>query len=252
MGAVRRAALFILSLVLTAQLCALWEKASMDKRGEEEYERVRTEAKTDGQARESREAEGIFCPDTEALRRLNEEYEAWLYIPGTAVDHPVTRPADNRRYLTRTFLGGENACGCLFFEASCTPGRSMNTVIHGHNMRSGAMFGGLKQYLDQEYGRSHGRIYLYIHEQRREYEIFSVYVTEETDVFPLRSWFAAGGEYREYVRLGKEKSVYEAGGGEEGLDGERPMLTLLTCHGKGKKLVVQAAEVGESPLKCER
>lgn len=247
MGAVRRAALFLLCLVLAAQLCALWEKAGMDKRGEETYERVRAEAAGNGRAQEREGAGGIFCPDTGALRRLNEEYGAWLYIPGTSVDYPVTRPADNRRYLSRTFLGEENACGCLFFEASCVPGRSMNTVIHGHNMRSGSMFGGLKRYLEPEYGRNHGQIWLYIDEEWREYEVFSVYVTEETDVLPLRSYFVSGEEYREYVRSRRDRSVYEAGRGEGSWNGETAMLTLSTCHGRGKKLVVQAAQLGEQP-----
>lgn len=243
MGIGKRAVLMLLSLVLAAQLYALWKKAAMDRRGEKEYQQVRGEA-LGTHERADGEEDGPFRPDTEKLRKLNEEYGAWLWIPGTSVDYPVTRPADNRRYLSKTFLGEENACGCLFFEASCIPGRSMNTVIHGHNMRSGAMFGTLKRYLDQEYAGSRGRICLYIGEGWREYEIFSVYLTGETDIQPFQSQFASKEAYREYMDSRKARSLYEWEGVQP-FSGKQPMVTLSTCHGRGRKLIIHALERGD-------
>ena len=78
----------------------------------------------------------------------NKDMAAWLQIPGTTVDYPVMwTPEDENYYLYRAFDGSENKNGSLILDTdSCLDPLTTNLIIHGHNMRSGAMFGNLLKY----------------------------------------------------------------------------------------------------------
>ena len=89
--------------------------------------------------------------DENMLRKQNSEYAAWIFIPDTVISYPIVYPENDRKYLTVGFDQSRHSYGCLFFDSSTQPFSTMNTVIHGHNMRSGDMFGSLKNYLKQDY-----------------------------------------------------------------------------------------------------
>ena len=52
--------------------------------------------------------------------------------------------------------------------------RSTNIIIYGHNMKSGAMFGSLKKYLDEDYWREHAQIRFDTMYEKGTYEVFAV------------------------------------------------------------------------------
>jgi len=100
--------------------------------------------------------------DFEALKAVNKDAAAWLYSPGTAIDYPVMKADDYSYYLRRLPDGTANANGSLFIDYNCAPDFSEPlTVIYGHNMKSGRMFGSLKGYKDQGYYLEHPYMYLY-------------------------------------------------------------------------------------------
>ena len=75
----------------------------------------------------------------------NGDMAAWLQIPDTNIDYPVMwTPKDETYYLYRAFDGSKNKNGCLLLDdESCVDPLTTNLIIHGHNMKSGAMFGNL-------------------------------------------------------------------------------------------------------------
>ena len=86
--------------------------------------------------------------DFEALTAINEDIYAWLYIPGTDINHPVlqSQRGDNDYYLTHTVDHQEDENGCLFTEYLYSD-KLFDipvTVIYGHRRRSGDMFGQLE------------------------------------------------------------------------------------------------------------
>lgn len=83
----------------------------------------------------------------------NDDMAAWLQIPGTDIDYPVMwTPRDEEYYLRRGFDGARNQNGCLILDTdSCLDPLTTNLIIHGHNMRSGTMFGTLEDYEDEAY-----------------------------------------------------------------------------------------------------
>ena len=90
----------------------------------------------------------------------NKDMAAWLQIPGTNIDYPVMwTPEDETYYLYRAFDGSENKNGCLLLDdESCVDPLTTNLIIHGHNMKSGAMFGNLTDYENQDFYKEHKNI----------------------------------------------------------------------------------------------
>ena len=66
----------------------------------------------------------------------------WLYCPAAGIDHPVVQGEDNEHYLHTLFDGTKNSAGTLFVDHRCAPADPV-TIIYGHNMKNGTMFGSL-------------------------------------------------------------------------------------------------------------
>lgn len=187
----------------------------------------------------------------------NEDMAAWLQIPDTNIDYPVMwTPRDENYYLNRGFDGKDNQNGCLILDTdSCLNPLTTNLIIHGHNMRSGAMFGNLTDYEDEDYAKDHSLIYLYTPECQRRYQVIAVFrsqVYKKTDsVFKFYQFFQADTqeEFDDFYQNIKEMSIYDTGVTAEFGD---CFLTLSTCayHVDRGRFVVVAKEVepGDSYL----
>lgn len=202
--------------------------------GRESYEKVR------------QAAWGGFLPDSsqypfpdirmESLKRQNEDYLFWLYIPGTEIDYPVMRHEDNRYYLNHTFDGEENPCGSIFVDSSTGNSPGENTIINGHNMRDNSMFGGLKKYEKQQYYRDHPDLWIDCGDGWLRGRIFSCRIVRGGDREAYQTCFELG-EKAVYLQTARTDSLYDTGivPGEDG-----KLLTLSTCRGGVDKLLVQA------------
>lgn len=180
----------------------------------------------------------------------NEDMAAWLQIESTTIDYPVMwTPPDENYYLYRDFDKTENKNGCLILDTdSCLNPLTTNLIIHGHNMKSGAMFGNLTDYEDEEFYKEHHRITLYTEELERNYEVIAVFrsqVYKKTDeVFKFYKFFQAdtAGEFDDFYQNIKALSLYDTGITAEFGD---HFLTLSTCvyHVEQGRFVVVAKEV---------
>lgn len=123
--------------------------------------RVKTHAPTDPAAAgdEVATAMGISY---DILQTISEDAVAWLYSPDTVIDYPIMKAEDYDFYLHHLPDGTENAHGSLFIDFNCAPDFSDPlTIIYGHHMKSGSMFGSLKGYKEQGYYDQHPNMYLY-------------------------------------------------------------------------------------------
>ncbi len=79
------------------------------------------------------------------LRRQNEDIIGWLTIEDMVDEAVVQR--DNQYYLARDYLGYHNANGAIFLdEATKLRTRPYTLMLYGHNMKTGRMFGNLRNY----------------------------------------------------------------------------------------------------------
>lgn len=145
--------LYIVGGILCLLLSAFLLYLSVPKSAPEKPQLVKeaTAAVAERAAQPPEEAsQGYISPiNFEALEALNEDIYAWLYIPGTEINHPVLQSVrgDNDYYLDHTVDRLEDENGCLFTEYVYNS-KDFNvpvTVIYGHRRRSGDMFGQLQE-----------------------------------------------------------------------------------------------------------
>lgn len=182
-----------------------------------------------------------------------DDIVAWLVIPDTDIDYPVVwTPEDENYYLYRDIDGNKDNNGCLILDTdSSVAPLSTNLIIHGHNMRSGAMFGNLTDYEDLNFYKDHKQITLYTEECRRSYEIISVFRSQvykkKDTVFKYYKFFQANTqeEFEDFYQNIKNLSQYDTGVTAE--FGDR-FLTLSTCvyHVEQGRFVVVAKEAESS------
>lgn len=192
--------------------------------------------------------------------KANEDMAAWLIIPDTNVDYPVMwTPRDEEFYLRKNFNGKKDSNGCLILDTdSCLNPLTTNLIIHGHNMKSGAMFGQLTKYEKEDYYKEHRQIILHTEERQRNYEIIAVFRSQvylKTDnVFKFYKFFQADTEeeFNVFYKNIKELSLYDTGVTAQFGDN---FITLSTCvyHVKNGRFVVVAKEVesGDTYLPVE-
>lgn len=85
-----------------------------------------------------------------ALRRESKYIMGWLNMGGL-LDEPVVQ-RDDTFYLTHDARGEENRNGAIFLEASVSiQTRPYTYILYGHNMKTGAMFGSLRNYENRKF-----------------------------------------------------------------------------------------------------
>lgn len=183
--------------------------------------------------------------DFSALREENADIVGWLYCPETLINYPVAQAEDNDYYLERLLDGTWNAAGTLFADCrNSVGGTDWNTVIYGHNMVNGTMFGKLRSYRAQEYYEQHPVIYFLTPEADYKIELLYGFVTPADaalyDVYLLE-------EEREAVIADMLRSS-DFTPQTEFAEGER-LLTLSTCSyefGNARYVVVgKMIEIGK-------
>ena len=96
------------------------------------------------------EPSGYLQIDFAGLQAVNPDVIAWIDIPGLSVSYPVVQRNDNAYYLHHLITGEYNSSGSIFADCHNQPDfTDQNTIIYGHNMKNGSMFGTLSHYQDQ-------------------------------------------------------------------------------------------------------
>lgn len=85
----------------------------------EEYVSPPTEEKNTDHQTESSESENktiLPVVEFEKLKSINNDFVAWIYCEGTAINYPVVHYKDNTYYLKHMFDGSYNSAGCIFLD----------------------------------------------------------------------------------------------------------------------------------------
>ena len=94
--------------------------------------------------------------DIDALKEVNEDVLGWITIPDTQLSYPLMKGLDNSYYLTHTWDKQPSSAGSVFVEKyNNTDLSDYHTIIYGHRMNNGAIFGSLKGYESEEHFKQH-------------------------------------------------------------------------------------------------
>ncbi len=176
-----------------------------------------------------------ILPEMVELYQENSDLVGVLNVVDTDINYPVVQtPNDPEYYLRRDFYGKDSTAGTLFVDYRCDiVNPTTNTIIYGHNMRSGTMFGGLKRYLTYDYYQSHKTIIFKTLYEEQEYEVVGVGLSEvgydDDDAYKYYNFIDAvtGSELQEFLDNIQSLSVYD-----ETIDisSTDKILTLSTCN----------------------
>ena len=177
--------------------------------------------------------------DFDELKSINSDTVAWLYVGGTNVNYPVVQTTDNDFYLDHSFDKTKNKAGWLFMDyRNNSSNYEKNTIIYAHNRKDKTMFGTLKNVLAAVwYEDINNRVIKMSSENINTlWQIFSVYTIETTNDY-IQTTFNTDNEFQEFIDLIKSRSTANF---NTKVSTNDKILTLSTCHGNTKKLVVHA------------
>lgn len=246
----------ILAVCLTVILCVGFWKKAMHTPSEESAKRGNRGKKAEEEKELTLYEQDILfliskkipVPDKtvnfdELQKNTNADIYAWIYIPDTEVDYPVLQHAtDNNYYLKNNIDGTEGYPGCIYTENyNSKYFTDKNTVLYGHNMRDGSMFGNLKLYQDTQYYQEHPYVYIYTPGRLYAYQIFAAYESDHNHLL-LNYDLSREDVFRDYLvkalSTAQEKGILTA---DWEPSGNEYILTLSTCvpGGKDSRFLVQ-------------
>lgn len=106
------------------------------------------------------------------MKEKNEDYVCWITVRGAGINYPVVQ-RDNSFYLNHDFESEKNRHGSIFMDENCDVQGDV-LLLHGHHMKDGTMFGGLKKYKESAFCEEHSEIVLEFEEEYARYQIFAV------------------------------------------------------------------------------
>lgn len=166
------------------------------------------------------------------MRDINPDYVGLLKIDGTTINYPVVRGNDNEQYLNMTFSGEKNRLGAIFMDYRCVGENAQHVIIYGHEASdmdgNKLMFGGLRDFLDEQFLAENPTILFIGNDRISEYEIFSARLTDVNDPAYCLD-FSVPNSFQSFV---------ESNGAPA--DAEQ-IITLSTCFGayNDRRVIVQ-------------
>ena len=172
----------------------------------------------------------------ETLQHLNKDVCGWISLDGTKVDYPLLQSQDNIKYLDRNAFGDYTVSGSIFLDYRFNPNfTDFNTIIYGHSMASGAMFG------EHRYGS------IYYNGRERGLEIFGILEVDAYDTEIYRTLSSNDEEHQAYYQYLLSKAKYKR---DVSLTSTDKIVLLSTCFlniTNGRHILL--AKITDAPVK---
>lgn len=198
---------------------------------------------TDVQGKVTKHWTPPFEVDFDELAAINSDVVGWLYMEALPdISYPVVQGEDNEYYLHHTYKKESVFAGSIFADMKNTDDFSdQNTILYGHNMKNGSMFGTLKKYKEQEVIDQSPYFWILTPDDAYKYRIFSVHSAEVGgDTYTLIK-----GPGEETIEYGEAmEALSEISLEDYSFTETDKIVTLSTCTGDSSvRLVVQGVRI---------
>lgn len=181
--------------------------------------------------------------DFDTLKSINDNVSGWLYMEALPdISYPIVQGTDNEYYLHHTYKKESVFAGSIFMDCKNTKDFSdQNTIVYGHNMKNGSMFGNLKSYKSQEVVDKSPYFWVITPDEAYKYKIFAIYTANvDGDTYTLIK--GPGKETIDYGNRMEAKSNINTG--EYQFKETDKIVTLSTCTGDSStRFVVQGVRI---------
>lgn len=215
----------------------------------QELGRTEEEKSSDGKKSESANAQkdneeenSYVSPiDFDSLKEKNSDIYAWIEIEDSKIDYPVLESdgSDPDFYVNHTVEGKKGYPGALFteYDLNQDPFEDLVTVIYGHNMRNGSMFGSLDKWTDEEYREAHSEIRIYTEEHSYLYQVAFVQIYDNRNILNKYDCSTKSG-YQDFLdSLESVRKMPYWHSDEISVTTEEKLLILSTCSGNDRLLL---------------
>ena len=168
--------------------------------------------------------------DILALKEKYPDVIGYIMIEELGIKYPLVQrlsDKDQTYYLMRTYDGYINRAGAIFMDIRCSDFLydNINSVIYGHNMKDGQMFGRLYVLLNYKERFERAEIVIATLDGIYTYKVFSGYRTT-TEYYYIDTDFSSDAEYLAFLEDIKKKSVIKS---DMELSVSDRIITLSTC-----------------------
>lgn len=180
--------------------------------------------------------------DLAGVKKKNSDVVGWLYQEGGGpISYPIMYSGDNDTYLHTALNGSEATAGSIFMEGKNQPDfNDSHTIIYGHNMRNGSMFGTLKYLSSKEgYMDTHQYFQIFLPDEIRRYQVFA-YEVVAADAWVYQVPFGPNQEFSDFISTIYDKSKVDT---DVSVTEEDKIITFSTCSGSSNRFVVHAVWV---------
>ena len=182
------------------------------------------------------------------LDKLMEAYPemiGWVYFEDGHISYPIMHTTDNEKYSKLDYMGNEAPTGAIFLDyRSAADFSDANSIVYGHNMKDGTMFGSLREYRkDPAYYNDHMYFQIITPQKAYRYLIFEYMDVPETYV--LYDYVAEAA--LEFVKDAEPVRIKSYMDSEIPVTKDSKVVTLSTCTKKDDlQFVVLGVLVEES------
>lgn len=177
------------------------------------------------------------------LKNSNPDTVGWVTVNNTNVSYPVVQSTNNSYYLNHDFNRNSNSLGWIFMDyRNNALDLDQNTVIYGHNLKNGTMFGNLSATMKPNWYNNPNNQYITFNTSQGDmkWRVFSIYTVAATNDY-LYNTFEDQASFLDFANRMKSRSIHDFGVDIKEND---KMITLSTCQNSGKnRLVVHAVLV---------
>jgi sortase B len=195
--------------------------------------------------------------DFEELKNVNDDIYAWIRIPYAdeagkyIADYPIlqSKGEDGKSYyLNHNVNRKSSAYGSIYTQDYNNKNfNDFNTLIYGHNMKNGTMFGTLKKYRNKEFFETNREIEIYMPGRILKYKIFAAYVFDDRHIM-LSFDFEEKMDREIYLdTVFSKRSLYNNFADDITVDTDDKIITLSTCtNNDSERYLVQGVLVYDS------
>ena len=166
---------------------------------------------------------------------ISDDMVAWITIDGTAIDFPVMQGDDNVKYLNTDPFEKYSLSGSIFLDSRNAPDFSDDySLVYGHHMEYGRMFGALDDFLDSSYLNSHSSGTLTVGRNAEKTCVLTVFAAMRASAKDEAVFDPGKGDIRQFIK--EHCETYTADTGQRILalstcaEGDSVSRTLVFCY----------------------
>ena len=171
--------------------------------------------------------------DWDALRAVNPDIVAWIYVPDSPINYPVVQGDDNEEYLHKAFDGSTGwlaSAGTIFLDSTNSSDFSdRNSALYGHHMNDGSMFASLSDWQNNDEFNAHRDIYVLTPQGNYRLKTFALVKTTGDDAL-VQTTFSSDESYQSYIQDKLDRSVTTHQGEVLSAADIRQSMLFSTCE----------------------